>query len=42
MMAPAEMVDPEEFGTLVASNHGFRYSVFTDEEEAVAWLRALP
>ena len=38
LVAPAEMIDPERFGVVVARNHGFLTDVFTTEREALEWL----
>jgi hypothetical protein len=40
MVARAEMIDPQKFGMLVASNRGLISNIFTTEAEAVAWLDA--
>lgn len=40
MVARAEMIDPQKFGTLVASNRGLINNIFPTEAEAVAWLDA--
>jgi len=34
-----EMIDPEKFGITVARNVGMNAEVFSDEPEALAWLR---
>ena len=40
MVARPEMIDPQKFGTLVASNRGLMNNIFPTEAEAVAWLDA--
>lgn len=43
MIAPPELIDPDHIGVTMASNRGLRSEVFTQETEAVQWLRnALP
>jgi hypothetical protein len=32
------MIDPQQFGRIVAGNAGFSFNVFTTEQEALAWL----
>jgi hypothetical protein len=39
LVLEAELLDREKFGVLVALNAGFSCDAFTDETEAVAWLR---
>jgi hypothetical protein len=42
MVARAEMIDPLKFGVTVAANRGMVSNIFPTEEEARAWLDALP
>ena len=39
MVVRPEFVDAEKFGVVAAKNFGLQSDVFTDEGEAVAWLR---
>ena len=39
MVIQAEHIDPEKFGVMVARNSGLNTDVFTEEQEAVAWLQ---
>lgn len=32
------MIDPQQFGRIVASNAGFSFNVFINEEDALVWL----
>jgi len=38
MVARIEMIDPQKFGVPVATNRGLISNVFSNEEEASAWL----
>lgn len=38
IVLPETALDPQRFGTLVATNRGLDSNVFTSEEDAVAWL----
>lgn len=38
LVLSAEMMDPRKFGVTVAANAGMTANVFTDENEALAWL----
>lgn len=38
IVIPAEVIDPQRFGTLVAGNRGLHANVFASDEAAVAWL----
>jgi L-ribulose-5-phosphate 3-epimerase UlaE len=38
IVLPEEVLDPQRFGTLVATNRGLVSNVFTSEETALAWL----
>ena len=38
MVARAEMIHPQKFGVLVATNRGLTSDIFTTEVEARAWL----
>ena len=38
MVAREEMIDEQKFGAMVASNRGLVSNIFTNEEEARAWL----
>ena len=40
MVAPAELIDPEKIGVLMAQNRGVTGDVFTSEAAAIAWLDA--
>jgi hypothetical protein len=42
LVVPAELIDPEKFGTTVAQNAGLDADVFTNEPEALAWLQRTP
>ena len=39
MLLEPRYIDPERFGIVVARNFGLDADVFTDEEDAVRWLR---
>lgn len=39
MVARAEMITPDKIDITMATNRGLRSDVFTDEAEAVKWLR---
>jgi hypothetical protein len=39
MVAPAEMIDSEKLGVMVANNRGLQTDVFTSERDAIAWLK---
>ena len=41
IVAHPEMIDPDKFGLLVASNMGFVSGVFTSEKGALAWLQTI-
>jgi hypothetical protein len=41
LVAHPEMIDSQKFGVTVAYNIGFASDVFTSEEEALTWLRAV-
>ncbi len=38
IVLPEQVLDPQRFGTLVATNRGLDANVFTNDEAAVAWL----
>ena len=38
MVTPAELIDPEKIGVLMAQNRGVTGDVFTSEAAAIAWL----
>jgi hypothetical protein len=38
LVAPAELIDPEKIGVLMAQNRGVTGDVFTSEVAAIAWL----
>lgn len=38
LVTSQRMIDPQQFGRIVAGNAGFIFNVFTAEEEALAWL----
>lgn len=38
IVLPEQVIDPQRFGTLVATNRGLDANVFNNEEAAVAWL----
>lgn len=38
IVLPEAVLDPQRFGTLVATNRGLDSNVFTSEETALAWL----
>lgn len=38
IVIPAAVIDPQRFGTLVATNRGLDSNVFASEEAAIAWL----
>ena len=40
VVCPAEMIDEHKFGVLAARNFGLSCDVFSDEDEARAWLAA--
>jgi hypothetical protein len=40
MVTPAELIDPEKIGLLMAQNRGVTGEVFTSEAAAIAWLDA--
>ena len=40
LVAREEMIDPEKFGVMVATNRGLVCNIFTTEAEARAWLDA--
>jgi len=40
LVASETLVDPRRFGELVARNRGLNVRVFTNMDEATAWLRA--
>ena len=40
MVVSPEVIDPEKFGITVARNRGLKANVFTDEDDARAWLLA--
>ncbi|MCX6899993.1 MAG: hypothetical protein NT105_15010 [Verrucomicrobia bacterium] len=40
LVALPEMIDPQKFGVLVASNIGFIADIFASEAEALAWLQS--
>ena len=40
MVTPAELIDPEKIGLLMAQNRGVTGDVFTTEAAAIAWLDA--
>ncbi|HEV8398412.1 MAG TPA: hypothetical protein VGQ18_01115 [Gemmatimonadales bacterium] len=40
MVGPETLVDPRRFGEVVARNRGLNVRVFTDMDEATAWLRS--
>jgi hypothetical protein len=40
MVIHAEMIDAEKFGVTVARNSGLNADVFSEEEEALAWLES--
>jgi len=40
MVASETLVDPRRFGELVARNRGLNVRVFTNMDEATAWLRS--
>jgi hypothetical protein len=42
MVARAEMIHPQKFGVLVATNRGLVSNIFTTEAEARAWLAEPP
>ena len=42
MVIRAEMIDPEKFGVIVARNSGLNADVFSEEKEALAWLKDKP
>jgi hypothetical protein len=39
VVATPELIDPQKFGTQVASNRGLTIDIFSDREAAVAWLK---
>ena len=39
MVARAEMITPDKIGITIATNRGLRTDVFTDEADALKWLR---
>jgi len=40
MVIVAEHIDPEKFGVTVALNSGLKADVFSEEQEALEWLRS--
>lgn len=36
----AELIDPEKLGVQVAQNRGLQVDIFTDPDQALAWLRS--
>jgi len=38
LVTSQRMIDPQQYGRIVAGNAGFSFNVFTTEEEALAWL----
>ncbi len=42
LVAKSEMIDPQKFGVVVATNFGASANAFTAEADALAWLRATP
>lgn len=40
MVAPPEMITPDKIGITVARNRGLRSDVFTNETDALKWLRS--
>ncbi len=42
MVVSPEFLDPEKFGVVAAANFGLVSNAFTEEEEAMEWLRHLP
>jgi hypothetical protein len=42
VVAKPEMIDPQKFGVVVATNFGARANAFVEEADAIAWLRATP
>lgn len=40
VVAPAELIDPEKIGVLMAQNRGVTGDVFTSEAAAIDWLDA--
>jgi hypothetical protein len=42
VVAKPEMIDPQKFGVVVATNFGAHANTFAAEAEAIEWLRATP
>jgi hypothetical protein len=40
MISRPELMDPEKIGVTMALNRGFNAEVFTDEADAIEWLRS--
>ena len=40
VVSPAELIDPQKIGLLMAQNRGVNGNVFTNEAEGIAWLNA--
>jgi hypothetical protein len=38
LICRTDQIDPQRFGQLVASNRGLNISIFTSEEDGLAWL----
>ena len=41
VIAPPEMIDDDRIGVTMATNRGLQSAVFTDESEAIQWLRSV-
>ncbi len=42
MVVTPDFLDPDKFGVVAAANFGLVSNAFSDEEEAMDWLRQLP
>ena len=40
MVAQSEIIDFEKIGAIAGQNVGFRFNVFTSEEDALVWLKS--